>query len=166
MLNYAVVPGRCGGRFGLSAQFVYEGGPVGDRANVSYSIARTIDPRCSATYTACEDIALYRVTWVPMGTPPPPPPPPPPAPPLPPKPVQKRCDTAAPVKGLCFTGVDLPESFQMIDGSDALACRDACCVLEVCESWVMTITTSPCLGARFLASFFFPFLQNAYLISS
>ena len=43
------------------AQFVYEGA-VGDRANVSYAIARTIDPKCSAAYTACEDIALYKVS--------------------------------------------------------------------------------------------------------
>jgi hypothetical protein len=58
----------------LEPTFVYEGA-VGNEANVSYSIARTIDPLCSPTYLACEDIALYRVTWVPMGTPPPPAPP-------------------------------------------------------------------------------------------
>ena len=43
-------------------QFVYEGAPIGDSANVSYAIARTIDPKCSVQYTACEDIALYRVS--------------------------------------------------------------------------------------------------------
>ena len=44
------------------AQFVYEGGAIGDSANVSYALARTIDPKCSAQYKACEDIALYKVS--------------------------------------------------------------------------------------------------------
>ena len=77
---------------------------------------------------------------MPMGTPLPPPlPPPPPPPPLPPPPPPPpgppvpaaRCRAAAPVPGLCFTGENLPQSFEMTSHPDPLACRDACCNIEV-----------------------------------
>jgi hypothetical protein len=53
----------------------------------------------------------------------------PPSPPLPPEPVEKRCDTAVPVEGLCFTGA---ETFKSLS-------RWRMAVLEVCEARAMAI---------------------------
>ena len=54
----------------------------------------------------------------------------------------------APVQGLCFTGPDLTESFQLDDSEPkaAVACRNVCCGLGSCAAFVVTVTGSPCLG--------------------
>jgi hypothetical protein len=136
---------RLNTRPALEPTFVYEG-VVGNLANVTHAVARTIDPLCKPGYGSCEDIGLYRVTWVPMGTPPPPPTPPLPPPP-PPQP--RVCTDVTPVEGLCFTGEDLKESFQILRSAPhaPIACRDACCRLSVCQ--VRSVGATP---ARLLAA--------------
>ena len=53
----------------------------------------------------------------------------------------------APVDGLCFSGDNLPESFQIVEGAGrpaptlAVECRDACCELQTCKAFVLTVTT-------------------------